>query len=74
MIYFWKSIRSYYQEYKYDNALTSDFKRVVEDIAHEDLTLFFDQWLCGIGQPEIDLQWKNKTNKVEISIGQEQKN
>ena len=29
---FWKSIRSYYQEYKYDNALTSDFKRVVEDI------------------------------------------
>ena len=70
---FWKSIRSYYQEYKYNNALTSDFKRVVEGVVHEDLTLFFDQWLYGIGQPEIDLQWKNKSNKVEISIGQEQK-
>ena len=37
------------------------------------LPYFLINGFRGVGQPEIDLQWKNKTNKVEISIGQEQK-
>ncbi len=67
---FWKSIRAYYDKYKFSNALTVDFREVVEEIVHKDLSVFFDQWLYKTGQPEIDLQWQNKGNKIEITIGQ----
>ena len=70
---FWKSIKAYYQKYKFDNALTEDFKKVVEEISHKDLTTFFNQWLYGVGQPDLNLQWKNNTNEVVISVDQIQK-
>lgn len=67
---FWKSIRSYYQKYKFDNALTIDFQQVVEQITNKSLDSFFDQWLYGIGQPILDLHWKNKGNKLQIQLDQ----
>ncbi len=70
---FWKSIKTYYQKYKYDNALTEDFKKITEEVSNQDLSLFFEQWLYGVGQPEIDLQWKNQKGQVEIIVEQIQK-
>ena len=70
---FWQSIRAYYQKYQFSNADTQDFKKIVEDITNKDLSVFFNQWLYGIGQPELDLQWENKANEIEIIISQTQK-
>ena len=68
---FWESIIAYYQKYKY--ALTDDFKNIIEQVTNKDLNLFFDQWLNNFGQHELDLQWKNMNDKVEISLSQLQK-
>ena len=38
---FWKSIRAYYDTYKYNNALTSDFKRIVEGVVHMKILPYF---------------------------------
>ncbi len=70
---FWKSIKEYYNKYQFNNAVTDDFKNIVESFYNEDLTVFFDQWLYGIGQPELDLQWESKTKEINISVSQIQK-
>ncbi|MEN8123743.1 MAG: M1 family metallopeptidase [Bacteroidota bacterium] len=70
---FWKSIKEYYKKYQFDNAVTEDFRSIVESFYNKDLSVFFDQWLYGIGQPELDLQWKNKSNEIDITINQTQK-
>ena len=70
---FWKSIKEYYNKFQFNNAVTEDFKKIVESFYKKDLTLFFNQWLYGIGQPELDLQWVNKTNEINIALIQTQK-
>lgn len=42
---FIKILKDYYDEYKYSNASTSDFKNVCEKISGKNLNNFFDQWI-----------------------------
>ena len=70
---FWKSIKEYYNKYQFNNAVTEDFKNVVESFYNKDLSIFFDQWLYGIGQPELDIQWESKTKEINITVNQTQK-
>jgi len=69
---FFKSIRSYYNAYKFKNADTRDFQRVVEQVSDKNLTFFFNQWLYMVGQPKLAIKWKYKHNKVNINILQTQ--
>jgi aminopeptidase N len=68
---FWKGIRQYYTTYKNSNAMTSDFKRIMEEASGKSLTLFFDQWLYESGHPKIAGTWhydgKAKEAKLEIA-------
>jgi len=71
---FWQGIRLYYDRYMYRNALTEDFKNVMEEVSHRDLDQFFYQWLYIAGQPDlkfgiIQLPGKGRT---EIIIEQQQ--
>jgi len=69
---FFKSIRTYYNTFKFKNADTRDFKRVVEQVSDKHLTPFFNQWLYRVGQPRLAVNWKYKHNKVNINIIQTQ--
>ena len=42
---FWKAIRSYYTHFAYGNALTEDFRLIVEELVGYSLQTFFRQWL-----------------------------
>ena len=68
---FWAGIRAYYSAYRNSNAVTSDFKRIIEQVSGMDLDSFFDQWLRQSGHPQIRGTWrydgKTKTLTVEIS-------
>jgi aminopeptidase N len=71
---FWKGIRNYYKIYAGSNASTTDFEKVFEKVSHQNLSIFFNQWLFNPGQPMLNIQWNyNKTRKsVSIKIEQTQ--
>ena len=71
---FWKGIRKFYADYRNDNALTSDFKRVMEEVSGRKLEVFFHQWLEKPGQPALDWSWKylQTGGKLEIVCNQTQ--
>lgn len=53
---FFKILRNYYETYKYSNASTQDFKNICEEVSGLNLDKFFDQWILGKG--EIELEYK----------------
>lgn len=58
---FFKILRAYFKKYEYSNASTNDFKTVCEEIAKENLKIFFDQWVFkGEGIIELDGTWSVK--------------
>jgi aminopeptidase N len=71
---FWNCIRSYYSRYKGKNAVTDDFRKIVEEVSGTDQKKFFQQWLYVGSHPKLKIQSKfNKESKLlDIKINQEQ--
>lgn len=69
---FWKGIRTYYKTFQNSNAMTADFRKVMEAVSGEDLEAFFEQWLFTKGHPEIKWSWSYKKGRVEIVLEQQQ--
>jgi len=71
---FWKSIRTYYKTFAGSNASTKDLQKIFEQVSHQNLETFFDQWLYSPGQPDLAIQWKYNavTKKVFLHIEQMQ--
>ncbi|WP_394749711.1 M1 family metallopeptidase [Spongiimicrobium salis] len=69
---FWKGIRAYYKTYENANALTQDFRAVMETVSGENLEDFFQQWLFTKGYPEISWKWSYRKGKITVSIQQKQ--
>ncbi len=55
---FFKILREYYRKYKYSNASTGDFINVCESVSGKDLDKFFDQWIIGVGEIELNYNWE----------------
>ncbi len=60
---FFNIMKSYYQKFKYSNASIGDFKSVCEEVSGLNLEKFFEQWVYGKGQ--IDLEYKTEIVKSE---------
>jgi len=50
---FFEIIRTYYDRYKYGNAVTDDFIAVAEEVSGKDLGEFFQAWLYDEQLPEL---------------------
>ncbi len=46
-------VRTFYNDFKYDNALTEDFLAVVEYLSGRDFKDFFQQWFYTAGHPVL---------------------
>jgi aminopeptidase N len=53
---FWKGMRLYYEKYRNKNALTNDFKEVMENVSGKNLDNFFRQWLYEAGEPDLKIR------------------
>lgn len=71
---FYKSIRTYYENFKFSNALTEDFQHIIEDISGKSFSIFFNQWLYMSGHPQLEISWDYKKTNLNIEINQIQKN
>jgi len=60
---FFKILKEYFVQYKYSNASTEDFIGVCESVSGKNLSKFFDQWLNGEGEIELEYFWE--TQKTE---------
>lgn len=69
---FWEGIVAYYKKYQNSNALTEDFKSVMEQITGKDLNDFFQQWIFTKGYPEIKWAWHHEKNKLFVDVEQVQ--
>jgi aminopeptidase N len=68
---FWKGIRKYYETYKFSNALSEDFQKVMEQVSGKNLDYFFKQWLYFPGQPQIAIEWTPiKKKKLSLTVNQ----
>jgi aminopeptidase N len=71
---FFAGIRKYYALYAGRNALSDDFRRVMESTSGRPLGTFFRQWLEQPGWPEYRVAWRwdAARKEVELEIVQEQ--
>lgn len=65
---FWKGVRTYYDRYKFSNALTVDFHKVMEEISGKNLQSFFKQWLFQAGQPKLQVNWNYNAATKDIIL------
>lgn len=70
---FWKGIRMYYHEYAGKNAVTDDFRKVMERVSGRDLQQFFRQWLYTEGHPVLHIDQNFSDQKLTITITQQQR-
>ncbi len=69
---FFNGIRTYYSRYKYSNALTSDFRRVMESVSGKDLMNFFQQWVFEAGHPKLGFSWEQNDAGLLFKLEQMQ--
>ena len=72
---FFAGVRDYYRTYRDGNALTEDFRRVMEARAGQPLGWFFRQWIYEAGFPayEATWRWNERTNRLWLRVRQTQR-
>ena len=74
-INFFEILHRYFEEYKYKNASTNDFKNICERIGKKNLSKFFEQWIYkGEGKIQLNYDWAvtNKSNALQLELNCEQ--
>jgi aminopeptidase N len=71
---FWTGMRLYYEKYRNKNALTDDFKKVMENAGGKNLDIFFKQWLFEAGEPDLKIRTTpgKSTGTTDLVIEQTQ--
>jgi len=65
---FWKGISNYYEQYAGRNAVTEDFKKVMETVSGKNLNRFFHQWLYTSGHPVLSIKKKYEKDKKQLTV------
>lgn len=69
---FWKGIKLFYGRFRDKNAMTDDFRKVMEEATGRDLEKFFHQWLFVAGEPNLRISLVAARNKGTSEIIVEQ--
>lgn len=52
---FFAAMRTYLNRYAYATASTDDLQNVLEEVSGKDLDIFFEEWVRGIGWPQLSI-------------------
>jgi aminopeptidase N len=71
---FFEGIRCYYRLYNGKNALSGDFRKIMETVSGISLRTFFRQWLHQPGWPQYRLtwEWNEAAREAEVTVIQAQ--
>ena len=70
---FFAGVRDYYQTYRDRNALTDDFRKVMESNYGQPLDWFFKEWIFEPGYPVYDAVWSWDESAKELKLRVTQK-
>lgn len=70
---FMEGVREYYRQFQFSNAMTDDFRRVMEKASGKDLNGFFEQWLFKAGHPKLEIVWQYEPRQKQVRVLLEQK-
>jgi len=70
---FFDGVRKYCQTYEHSNALTADFRAIMEEVSGKQLDSFFQQWLYQPLYPEISVSWKYDSKRKKLVLTAETK-
>ena len=70
---FQECIQTFYEKFKYRNALTSDFQDIVETVSGKNFSSFFHQWFHESGHPVLSSNMEYKRKELTLTIKQHQK-
>lgn len=67
---FFRTLRTYFDRFKYKNADTKDFQAVAEEVSNQNLDWFFDEWVFkSVGRPRYEYSWKFEDFQNQINSG-----
>ena len=71
---FWKGMRLYTARHAFQNVLSDDFRRAMEEASGRDLAAFFRQWVYGAGFPafQVGMRYDAAAGAVLLSVRQTQ--
>lgn len=72
--FFFKGLKLFYSRFRDSNALTADFRKVMEEASGRNLERFFYQWLYVAGQPDLIItkELSDKAGYINVKIEQKQ--
>lgn len=72
---FFRGLAAYVKEFRFKNAETGDFRRVMENVSGESLDRFFRQWCTRPGVPDLDIgtRWDAAAKELVVTVKQTQK-
>ncbi len=65
---FWRGVRTYYARYQKGNALTQDFRAVLEEASGSSLEGFFQQWFEQPDYPRVRAQWRWHAAQQQVEL------
>jgi aminopeptidase N len=65
---FREGLQAYYARFRDGNALTGDFRRVMEEVSGQELGDFFEQWLYRPGHPVLEAGWTPGFRAGEVRL------
>jgi aminopeptidase N len=65
---FRECIRAFYQKYKFQNACTDDFRKVLEEVSGHSLNRFFEQWVYKDGYPQLHVDWDANGKTLDLNV------
>jgi aminopeptidase N len=68
---FFRGLGLYYARFRDGNALTDDFRQVMEEVSKQPLEGFFRQWVYSPGQPSIGGRWSCSAGVVTVTLEQD---
>ena len=72
---FWKAVNIYLNRHRFDSVTTPDLRRAMEEASGQDLGWFFEQWVYGVGHPQVNIQWQwaEAGKTLEFTVTQTQR-
>ncbi len=67
---FFKSLVAYRQRYAGKSAITNELKAVVDSVAGQDMSWFFNQWIFGSGWPKYASRYTWSQDTLDLTIYQ----
>ncbi len=71
---FFGGLQHYLQEYEFDNVVSADLQKALEESSQLDLDWFFDEWVTGGGHPqfEVTYSYHQQAGLIELIVTQVQ--